>query len=63
MQCGEGADEANCDDGGCGYVVSIDNDGGGGKEKNHHKKNYKYQKYHHKTYSWINYSFRILQNP
>jgi len=36
MQCGEGADEANCDGGGCGYVGSIGNDGGGGKEKNHH---------------------------
>ena len=36
MQCGEGAYEANCDGGGCGYVVSIGNDGGGGNEKNHH---------------------------
>ena len=35
MQCGEGAHEANCNGGGCGYVVSIGNDGGGGKEKNH----------------------------
>ena len=25
MQCGEGADEANCDGGGCGYVGSIGN--------------------------------------
>ena len=33
MQSGEGADEANCDGGGCGYVGSIGNDGGGGKEK------------------------------
>ena len=36
MQCGEGAYEANCDGGGCGYVVSIGNDGGGGKEKKTH---------------------------
>ena len=36
MQCGEGADEANYDGGGCGYVGSVGNDGGGGKEKNHH---------------------------
>ena len=31
MQCGEGADEASCDRGGCGCVGG---DGGGGKEKN-----------------------------
>ena len=31
MQCGECADEANCDGGGCGYVGNIGNDGG--KEK------------------------------
>ena len=36
MQCGEGADEANCDGGGCVYVGSIGNDGGSGKEKIHH---------------------------
>ena len=34
MQCGEGAEEANCDCGGCGYVCSIGNEGCGGKEKN-----------------------------
>ena len=33
MQCGESADEANCEGGVFGYFGSISNDGGGGKEK------------------------------
>ena len=34
MQCGECADEANCDGGGCGYVGRIANDCGKEKKKN-----------------------------
>ena len=36
MQCGEGADEFNCEGCGCRYVGSMGNNGGGGKEKNPH---------------------------
>ena len=59
MQWGEGASETNCECGDFGYIVSIGNDGGGGKEKNHHiqtPNTTNIKKNHHETYSWINYS-------